>query len=290
MTDEIVLFCILGAMLAAALAFVLPPLLREPRGSASRQDEYGRGLGEALSEQAAALREGLSAGTIGKAEYARMMDDLRRRAIEESSAAPDGGSAGRGKSVSHRAMAVLTAALMTAVSFGFYALNGAPEMMKLLSEQTVIEGTAGIEALKLYLKDNARDGRAWVLLARRYAEQNDFVSAADAYRRGRSAYAKVREDPGVMTELAAALVTIGTPEACREAVPLLKAAGVKRPDDIRITELLAMAGAGAADWATAADAVELLLKGMSPDTAEYVNYEATLRELRRRAAEQAAKP
>jgi cytochrome c-type biogenesis protein CcmH len=100
----------------------------------------------------------------------------------------------------------------------------------------------------------------------------------------------VREDPGVMTELAAALVTIGTPEACREAVPLLKAAGVKRPDDIRITELLAMAGAGAADWATAADAVELLLKGMSPDTAEYVNYEATLRELRRRAAEQAAKP
>lgn len=290
MTDEIVLFCILGAMLAAALAFVLPPLLREPKSGGSRQDAYGRGLGEALSEQAAALRDSLSAGRIGEADYARMMDDLRRRALEESERAPESKKAGFAGAVSRRTAAALTAALVTAVSVGLYALNGAPEMMRLLSEQTVIEGTASIDALKLYLRDNARDGRAWVLLARRYAEQNDFVSAADAYRKGRRAYAKVREDPDVMMELAAVLVTIGTPEACREAVPLLRAAGVKRPGDIRVTELLAMAGAGASDWKTAADAVEQLLRGMSPDTAEYVNYEATLRELRRRAAGQPAKP
>ena len=291
MTDEIILLSIMGVMLAAAVGVLVPSLLRVLRcqdGDAPDGDaEYGRELAGALQEQLARLDEDRRSGAVTEAEYEDMLEDIRRRAVEEHRAVVFDPNAEPGRVRDGRVPGALIVssviAGMIAVSAGVYWLQGAPEVIRLLKDQTVIEGTAGIDALKVYLKDNSRDGRAWVLLARRYIEAENYAEAASAYREGRRVYTKVREDPEIMLELGATLLTLGTPEAFAEAQPVIQLARDRDPENMKAVELLAMAAAGNQDWSTAADQLSLLLRSMSPDTPEYLRYEQTVKMLRAKA-------
>lgn len=297
MTDEIILFCILGLMLLVALGLLVPSLVRIWRDNGAQPDaseaEHNRELAGALQAQLAILKEDRESGQISEAEYEDMLDDIRRRAVEEHNAVTNDPNAEGGRAKDGKVPgAMIVSAVVTGfigVSVGVYALQGAPEVMRLLKDQTVIEGTAGVEALKVYLKDNSRDGRAWVLLARRYVEENNFAEAAKAYREGRRVYTKVREDPAVMLELGATLMTIGTGEAVAEAQPLIEEALRKEPQNMKAVELLAMAAAGNQDWNTAADQLTVLMQyTMSPDMPEYLRYEQTVKMLRAKAQNEAA--
>lgn len=82
----------------------------------------------------------------------------------------------------------------------------------LLDERGTLEPAEGSETLALdrdglvrHLARNARDGRAWVLLARIHFEADRFTEAADAYAKALAASPKVAADPGVWCEYADAL-------------------------------------------------------------------------------------
>ena len=186
------------------------------------------------------------------------------------------------------ALALLAAVVagVTAVSVGLYAVNGAPELIGLEKAQAVYDGRADTPSIERYLESSPKDGRAWVLLARRHVDEENFPKAAEAYRRGRAANAKVKADPAVMLELAATLLTIGGPDSMREAQPLAQGAVDGRPGDMKAVEILAVAASANEDWRTAAESLSLLMSTMNPDTPEYVQYEMTLKRLRELAASQ----
>ena len=148
------------------------------------------------------------------------------------------------------------------------------------------DGRADTPSIERYLESSPKDGRAWVLLARRHVDEENFPKAAEAYRRGRAANAKVKADPAVMLELAATLLTIGGPDSMREAQPLAQGAVDGRPGDMKAVEILAVAASANEDWRTAAESLSLLMSTMNPDTPEYVQYEMTLKRLRELAASQ----
>ena len=175
---------------------------------------------------------------------------------------------------------------VSAVSVGLYAVNGAPELIGLEKAQAVYDGRADTPSIERYLESSPKDGRAWVLLARRHVDEENFPKAAEAYRRGRAANAKVKADPAVMLELAATLLTIGGPDSMREAQPLAQGAVDGRPGDMKAVEILAVAASANEDWRTAAESLSLLMSTMNPDTPEYVQYEMTLKRLRELAASQ----
>lgn len=292
MTDEIILYTILGVMLFAAVAAVVPALLKvsEPGASGTDEAEYREALMRALREQLSRVKADYAAGRISEAEYNDAVADIERRTIEEHRAVTEDPNAVPGAKralrLSAPALTALVVAGMVGVSVGSYGFLGVPEMMSLTKGQAVLDGTAGIETIETYLKDNEKDGRAWVLLARRYVEKEDYPRAADAYREGRRVMSKVREDPVVMMELGATLLTIGSDAAFKEALPVLKAAHEKVPDNLKVSELYAMAASVNGEWAAAAQQLRLLLAVMTPDMPEYVRYEQTIRMLEARAAAQ----
>ena len=262
MSDEILLYLILLLMLVLAVGALVPSLLRVGREEASveREDKaYGSAVTEALRRQRAQLDEDLKSGAVS-AEH----DGAGRRAGSFSGP-------------------VVTAAVVagvTAVSVGLYAVNGVPELIGLEKAQAVYDGRADTPSIERYLESSPKDGRAWVLLARRHVDEENFPKAAEAYRRGRAANAKVKADPAVMLELAATLLTIGGPDSMREAQPLAQGAVEGRPGDMKAVEILTVAASANEDWRTAAESLSLLMSTMNPDTPEYVQYEMTLKRLR----------
>ena len=137
-----------------------------------------------------------------------------------------------------------------------------------------------MEELQLYLKDNRKDGRAWILLAHQLAEKDDFEGAINAYRTGREVMTKVRSDPTVALEMAAALLTTRQTDHVKEALPILNDLHTLNPEDLRVTQLLVMAATQLEEWKVAADAVESLLMTMSPDNPEYMEAREMLDRLR----------
>lgn len=283
MTQEIWLYLIFAAMLVVAVAFVVPSLLAGMRGQ--KEDDrvvHERALGRALAYEYDTLLASREAGEIDQATYEAMLDDLEHRAVEEAKTTPAESAPAR-----HVNIPVVTAAVvavMVFVSAGTYMLVGTPDMIELGTGQKVMEGTADAGQIRTYLKSNPRDGRAWVLLARRLADQDNFAEAADAYRQARSAMTKVRNDPTVSLEYAACLMSLQTPQAYREAEPLLKEAHEAMPENKSVSELYALACSSLGKWKEAAAAIRSMMVGMSPDTGLYMQYSEMARRLEATAA------
>lgn len=295
MTSYAMLYGLMGLMLLIAIAMIVPTLLKTDDLKDHEAETIYRGLlKEALREEKLRLDEELSRGSLSTALHAELMDDLARRAVEENRRASAGGDPlATEKKPMRTPMAAITAgvvALLVGLSVGIYSLNGAPELMRLSQDQKVLEGTASTEAIETYLGDNPKDGRAWVLLARRKAEGGDFLAASDAYRRARQVNAKVAGDPSVSLEFGAALLSTESPAHFREAKDVLSAALAQDPENLQLVELTAIAAMQTSDWDLALTNLRVILRHMSPDRPEYVRYEATVRELERRAAADGAAP
>lgn len=289
MTSYAMLYGLMGLMLLIAIAMIVPTLLKTDDLKDSEGEEIYQGLlREALREEKSRLDEELNRGSLSKALHTELMQDLSRRAVEENRFATAGGDLlDSGAKPIKTPMAVITAgviALVVGLTVGIYSLNGAPELMRLAQDQKVLEGTASMEAIETYLGDNPKDGRAWVLLARRKAEAGDFIAATDAYRRARQVNRKVAADPSVALEMGAALLSTESPAHFREAKDILVGALNADPENLQLVELTAIAAMQTSDWNLAVTHLRTILRNMSPDRPEYLRYESTLRELERRAA------
>lgn len=109
-----------------------------------------------------------------------------------------------------RALLPIVAVAVPALALGVYALYGAVTAIESFpgDAPSAIEaeaGTVGREELVSHLARNARDARAWVLLARIEFEADRFADAATAYARALDASPKVAADPAIWCEYADAL-------------------------------------------------------------------------------------
>lgn len=279
--DALTLYAVEAAMAAAAALIVIPPLWRARSGARRLERDPAReALLEALRAERREIEEALRSGAIESAEAQALLADLRRRALEETRAAgsePEvGGSA--------RAWIPVVLAVVLGGSAAVYALVGSPELIELSEAQKVLEGRAPAEAVARYLERHPKDARAWVLLAHRRVEADDFSGAVEAYRRAIAASPKVAEDPDVLFEYGAAALTANEKGAFEDAKKRVLRGLALRPESGKGLEISAMLALATRDWKLARRQLAAIVRLTPPDTPQRRRFEAALRELDARIA------
>lgn len=284
MTDTVLLYVVFGVMLVAAIAAILPTFLRA-RPNDAHEDEHAAFLRNSLREEAERLEAEFAQGLHTEEAYRSLREDLERRAVEEMKETE--ATKSRVVPVSLRNAVIGVVALMVCVPVMCYQLLGAPEVMLLVKDQQVFQGEArDVEQIREYLKVNEKDARAWVLLARRSVETEDYRTALEAYRKGRSLNEKVAADPEVMLELTATILTLNERSAFPEAKELVRKALGVDPESPRPLEMAAIVMLTAEDWKGAVPYLESMLAKSSPDTPQYLRLAELLRETKEKAAGQ----
>lgn len=284
MTDTVLLYVVFGVMLVAAIAAILPTFLRA-RPNDAHEDEHAAFLRNSLREEAERLEAEFAQGLHTEEAYRSLREDLERRAVEEMKETE--ATKSRVVPVSLRNAVIGVVALMVCVPVMCYQLLGAPEVMLLVKDQQVFQGEArDVEQIREYLKVNEKDARAWVLLARRSVEKEDYRTALEAYRKGRSLNEKVAADPEVMLELTATILTLNERSAFPEAKELVRKALGVDPESPRTLEMAAIVMLTAEDWKGAVPYLESMLAKSSPDTPQYLRLAELLRETKEKAAGQ----
>ncbi len=213
-----------GALSALAIGLLLWPLLRRPAEAAPRQ-AYDLGV---YRDQLAEVAREAAEGSLGAEQAAAARAEIERRLLAAAETGADAPSGPESPRTIDRAVTwSLAVALCFAVplaAIGLYLLLGNPGLPSLPFAERPAEApaesvaggdmealTAGLAARLAEAPDN-RDG--WLLLARSYAQIEQFGAAAEAYRRAIALGFDDAEVQGALGEMLAAQAggTIG-PEA-----------------------------------------------------------------------------
>ena len=185
-------FLAAGAMLALALAFVLPTLMskknEKPNGTAYAQ-RNGLNL-VVLQDQLHELGVDLQRGTIDLAAYHHARQELEHHVAENTNARHLPTQAEQAGPRRSWPVLVIALALPLAAAF-LYALLGTPRALVAPPTVEAVEGnpavgssqiTAMVNRLAARLKTNPNDEDGWRMLARSYDTMRRFDAAVDAYK------------------------------------------------------------------------------------------------------------
>jgi cytochrome c-type biogenesis protein CcmH len=184
-------------MLAAALAFVLVPLLRR------RPRVAGKGDAGDAARRLRALDEALAAGVLEADEYAR-----KRAALDGGAALDGAATAPASRPRSAFVALLLVALLLPASALLLYRLVGAPAALDGANRQPAAGADAApqmeqaIAALATRLEQHPDDVEGWALLGRAYQATGRSDEALAAFRR---AHEEAPDNPAVTIEYAQAL-------------------------------------------------------------------------------------
>ena len=173
-----------AAMVAAALAWVLIPLLARPTRATPAPEAANLAV---LRDQLAELDSDLARGILSPERYEQSKLELERRVLEEARPA----SAPAGSPVASPRAAVILAAVLPIGAVALYLAVGAPTV--LLREPGVKPGPQheitreqleGLVAkLAQQVDRSPDDAKGWMLLARSYYVLGRYPEAARAYER-----------------------------------------------------------------------------------------------------------
>jgi cytochrome c-type biogenesis protein CcmH len=248
-------FLVLAAlMIAAALAFVLVPLLRHARNTAPVDD----------TRRLRALDEALASGVIDADEYAAKRKALANKAEQPAPAAP------RTRATFVALLAV--ALVLPASALLLYRLVGAPEALDPANLAPPPEAQAhsaadmekAIAGLAAKLKQQPDDAQGWALLGRAYAATNRADEARDAFRQ---AHQHAPDDADVAVEYAQALALAAPDHKLQgESRSLLEGVLAKDARNQRALWLLGISDYQNADYASAIARWKVLLPMLQPDS------------------------
>jgi cytochrome c-type biogenesis protein CcmH len=277
--SSVALFSLIAiALVAVALAFVLPTLLRTRREAASRAainaEIYRQGVDE--------LRQEVALGELSADEAGPAREELHRRYVEQAGAPPPS-AAPRGT----RRAAVIVAVALPVVALALYLLVGKPEVMTEESAivQEVGEGADYITRLQAHLKRQPRDTRGWVLLARAHAARNDFVSAVAAFEQAVAVPgSKVAKDPGVLAEYADVLGMTQGGRLDGKPIALIEQALAIDPKHPAALEMAGSAAYADGRYAEAVRHWKELLAGLTPGSERHAELSAAIARAERKAS------
>jgi cytochrome c-type biogenesis protein CcmH len=183
-----------AALLALALALVLPPLLR--RTAPSQLQPYvvadaRRANLAILREQLKELDAELASGRISGDQHALAKTDIERRALDEEGL-PDSLSPAANLPVAANARrsAIFIAVCIPLLVLGMYGFIGNPQALLALadapapeSEVTMAQVEALVTQMAQKLESQPANPQAWEMLARSYAALQRFPEAARAYEK-----------------------------------------------------------------------------------------------------------
>lgn len=174
-----------GVMLAAALAFVLVPLMRG-RGAPSGP-EAQRAFTLAIHRDAMAeLDRDLAAGLVDEAQYRISCAELERRVLDEAGVTPPAARDASGRWVA--VVAGLTVPLLAVpvyLALGQPQAINAPRSSPAVAEQPMEITPERIQAMVAQLAERMKsepdNAEGWAMLARSYFNLQQFDKSADAY-------------------------------------------------------------------------------------------------------------
>ena len=253
------IFLLIAAlMVAAALAFVLVPLLRH-RGGASPSDTHARRLH--------ALDAALAAGIIDAGEYA-----AKRATLDPTLSHAGAATAARPSRVAFAAL-ILVTLLLPASALLLYRVVGTPQALdpaSLAAEQDATPGQRGpemeqaIAALVARLGQHPDDSEGWALLGRAYAATGTADKALDAFRH---AHAATPANAAITVEYAQALALAAPGHRIEgEARSLLENVLTTDPGNQRALWLLGISDYQTAHYDAAIARWNTLLPLLAPDS------------------------
>lgn len=253
-----------GLLLAGALMFLLPPLLRgSARGTGSSQDVVNVAIHR---DQLRELEQDLEAGTISRERYAQARVEIEKRLLEDVGDEPSG----EARSAPGRGLAIFLALALPAVAVALYVILGNPAGLD--PQRAAADAARSItpeqiaamaDRLAARLKDNPDDIEGWVMLARSYAVLERHKDAAVALAQ---AVARAPQDAQLLADYADALAMAQHRSLAGEPEQILARALEVDPKNIKA---LAMAGSAAferKDYAQAAQHWQRLLDLLPADS------------------------
>jgi cytochrome c-type biogenesis protein CcmH len=238
----------LAGLIALALVFVLPPLLRVARVPQERiaSDAARRANLLVLREQLDALEAEHASGALNDEQYRSQRIEIERRALDEEqgpAAAPVVARSGK--------TAIALGAFVPLFAFVVYGIVGMPEAVlhRPPSEAAQADGVTAeqIEGMIAKLASRlenqtmaqAGDDQAWTMLARSYAVLQRFPEASKAFARAREL---APENPQLMADHADVLAMLQGQRVAGEPAQLAQRALTIDPDNLKA---LALAGSAA---------------------------------------------
>ena len=280
MSSMLVFVLVAVALVAAALGFVLPTLLKaRTRGDAASRAAISA---EIYRLEVDELQQEVVHGELSPGDAQAARDDLRRRLMTDTHE-PSTMPAAMTRS---RLLALIVAVALPVVAGLLYFTVGRPGA--LTDEEAPPPAAAAqgdyVEQLQKHLSRQPRDGRGWVLLARAQVDRNEFKAAAAAYEKAITVSAKVAKDPGVLCEYADALgMAQGGSLAGRPAELVAQAMSIDPAHPVA----LEMAGSVAYGEGRYADAVRYwkqLLANLAPGSERHGELSEAVARAERKAA------
>jgi len=271
---------IAGLLSVAALAFLLPPLLRTrtPAETAGREDANAAIYREQLAE----LEAELARGAIGEEAYSHARREIERRIVAEAHAR----SVATAREPRRQRAAALAVALFVPLvaALGYWqlgnpaAIRGVPAMD--VSNVTPEQMRALTERLWERMHAEPGDPQGWMLLGRSLAVFGDHERAAQAYAR---AAALVPSDANLLADYADALAMASGGKLEGEPFALVQRALAIDPEHVKALALAGSARFERGEHAAAIEYWDRVLKQVPADS-EFARSVATSIEEARRLA------
>jgi len=231
-----------AALLLAACAFVLWPLLRAGRSTTPAGSNSVSNLA-VLREQQMLLDADLAAARIDAAQHLAARTELERRVLEEDvEGAESVGNATAPHSSRATLLAVVLGLAVPLLAVGLYARlgNTAGLLPQAAAQPPVSEAdvVAMVEKLAQRMQAQPDDAKGWVMLGRSYAALQRFPDAANAYAR---AVALTPNDAQLLVDYADVLAAVAQ-SAAGEPTQLITRALQIEPGNLKA---LALAGSAA---------------------------------------------
>ncbi|MGB5338680.1 MAG: c-type cytochrome biogenesis protein CcmI, partial [Gammaproteobacteria bacterium] len=231
-----------AVMMAVALLFTVPWVLRSSRSAAADPDALNT---ELIKTQLAELKADLEAGRLEESQYAAARQDLERELLDDLAQPSAAGAAHKVRG--GQWVAVLLVLLIPGLAVGLYQTIGTQQIIPLLERNAAApaaraEPASGQHSLEEMigklaerLRANPDDLRGWMLLGRSYESLRRFPDAVNAYA---NAYRINADHPEVLAAYADALVMANGGRFNDQAGGLLEHALEIQPDNIKALWLL----------------------------------------------------
>jgi cytochrome c-type biogenesis protein CcmH len=259
----IAFIAIAAILVAAALLFVVPPLISGRRKSNVLRSQVNAAV---YRDQMRELESDVNAQTLAPDEFEKAKRELEARVLQDVVADDPAETApSRG-----RWAAIVAGIAVPVVAMGLYALVGTPHALSPqaaspagsheVTEQQLIDM---VGRLAERLKQNPDDAEGWAMLARSYSVLGRFSEAAQAYA---AAAARIPNNAQLLADYADALAMSqgrklqGEPEKI-----IARALGVD-PNNVKALALAGTVSFEKKDYADAANYWERILKIVPPDT------------------------
>ena len=257
------LFVVLGVLLVAgALLFVLPPLVRRAAQPGTSRDAVNAAV---YRDQLRELEADLRSGTLAPDQHDKARGEIEARLIADL-----GTSEAQAKSsVGARGAALALGLAVPICALAVYLTVGNPRALAPQPEEGV--GPHGVSAqqfevmvgrLAARLKDNPEDAEGWMMLGRSYAVLGHFAESSEAYAK---AVARVPDDAQLLADYADSLAMAQGRTLQGEPEKLIKRALAADPNNVKA---LVLAGTAAFDRNDRAGAIRYWQRALAVLPAE----------------------